>query len=78
MLLDYRCHVKGGEIGTDFPPALRKCMGDLAKVGGVNPHMSATLPDNRTFFHASCPNPSKGYTAWQESEGCTDLNCMML
>eukprot|EP00955_Chlamydomonas_euryale_P078200 363107-Chlamydomonas_euryale.AAC.3 len=32
LLLDYRCHVDGGEIGRNFPPSLQQCMRDLAKM----------------------------------------------
>ncbi|MEW5300995.1 MAG: hypothetical protein WDW36_003881 [Sanguina aurantia] len=30
LLLDYRCHVEGGEIQKNFPPALARCMSRLA------------------------------------------------
>ncbi|KXZ44687.1 hypothetical protein GPECTOR_63g16 [Gonium pectorale] len=31
VVMDYRCYVPGGRIGTDFPPGLRACMSALAR-----------------------------------------------
>lgn len=34
VLLDYRCHVPGGEIGVNYPPSVQKC---LKKISGMTP-----------------------------------------
>lgn len=34
VTLDYRCHVPGGAIGTNYPPALSAC---LASIGRLSP-----------------------------------------
>ena len=30
LLLDYRCHVPRGRLGTAFPPPMRRCLRRLA------------------------------------------------
>jgi len=30
-MLDYRCHVPEGQIGTAFPPAVERCMRSFAE-----------------------------------------------
>jgi hypothetical protein len=30
MLLDYRCHVEGGKIGTKYWPKLKQCLKNIA------------------------------------------------
>jgi hypothetical protein len=30
LLLDYRCYVEGGEVGTNYPPQLRECLANLS------------------------------------------------
>ena len=29
VMLDYRCHVKGGVIGHEFPPKMSQCLADI-------------------------------------------------
>ena len=46
--LDYRCNVPGGAMGTSFPPALKRCMADVAALSVEEVRARYTLPSELT------------------------------
>lgn len=44
ILLDYRCHVPGGLIGTAYPPALKQCLQKLSSMNASEIQQSYGFP----------------------------------
>jgi hypothetical protein len=36
IVLDYRCHVEGGKLGTNYPPVVTQCLRHLASFAPVD------------------------------------------
>jgi len=45
LLLDYRCYVDGGELGTNYPPKLNRCLRKIRSLGVEDLQLEYGLPD---------------------------------
>lgn len=48
VLLDYRCYVEGGKMGTRYPPPMQQCMERMVEMTVPQLQRHYLLPDNWT------------------------------
>lgn len=48
LLLDYRCYVEGGKLGTSYPQPIKQCMTRMTQMTVPELQQHYQLPDNYT------------------------------